>query len=174
MLLNGSPSAGKTTLATAIQNVADVPLFHRSLDHILAGYPLRFRREDPTAFEQVMRGYVHALAAFVHVGCDVVAEAVIVPERLSLYRKALSDVPVILVGVRCRLEVAQARERARTDRSQLDLAVPWFESVHQIPYDEEIDTSDDPPLEPIARRLAALFRDPPEPRVFAQILSTAT
>lgn len=169
MLLNGSPSAGKTTLATAVQRFAETPLFHRSLEDLLAGYPARFRREDPALFERVMTGYVHALAALVRAGCDVVAEAVIIPERLELYHEALKDVPVLLIGVRCSLEVAQERERARTDRSPLDLDVPWFESVHHIPYDVEVDTSSDPPLDPIAARLVALFQHPPGTRAFSQI-----
>lgn len=169
MLLNGPPSAGKTTLAMAIQRVAEEPLFHRSLDDFLVGYPARFRREDPTLFERVMIAYVHALGTLVRAGCDVVAEAVIIPERVEIYRQALHDVPVVLVGVRCSLIVAQERERARTDRSPLDLDVPWFESVHHVRYDAEVDTSDDPPLDAVAANLAALFQHPPQARKFSEI-----
>ena len=157
MLLNGSPSAGKTTLAREIQRVAARPIFHRSLDDFLAGYPAERRRDDPSLFEKVVTVYVHTLAALARAGCDVVAEAVIIPERKRLYDAAFADVPVILVGVRCSLETAQRRESRRTDRTPLDLEVPWFDTVHHVAYDEEVDTSDDPPLEEIARRLAALF-----------------
>ena len=145
MLLNGSPSAGKSTLAAAVQRVADRPIFHRSLDHFLSGLPPDWREQDKSLFERVMTGYVHSLAALVRAGCDVVAEAVIIPERLALYRGALADVPVLLVGVHCTLPVAKAREEARTDRTHLELDVPWFETVHDIPYDAEVDTTDDPP-----------------------------
>src|SRR5581483_11323773 len=117
MLLNGSPSAGKTTLAKAVQEAAPVPLFHRSLDDFLAGYLLRFREQDDgTLFSRAMSGYLGSLAERVRAENDVIAEAVIIPERVALYTDVFQNVPVLLVGVRCTLEVAQDRERARTDR----------------------------------------------------------
>jgi chloramphenicol 3-O phosphotransferase len=170
MLLNGSPSAGKSTLASAIQALATRPLFHRSLDHFLAGYPTTWRERDATLFENVMRGYVHSLAALVKAGCDVVAEAVIIPERVALYREALRDVPVLLVGVRCDLPVAVTRERARVDRPQLD--VPWFETVHTLAYDAEVDTSADTPPADLARPLLDLFERPPRRRAFDRLSAT--
>jgi chloramphenicol 3-O phosphotransferase len=168
MLLNGAPSAGKTTLAKAMQDAAPTPLYHRSLDDFLAGYPLRFRAsDDGTLFERLMIGYVHALAELAAAGNDVVAEAVIIPGRLSLYRAAFRDVPVLLVGVRCTLAVAQERERARTDRVHpIDLDVPWFGTVHELPYDLEVDTSDGSTAEETALTLLALFADPPAQRAF--------
>jgi chloramphenicol 3-O phosphotransferase len=169
MLLNGSPSAGKSTLATAVQEVADKPIFHRSLDHFLDGYQPRWPREEHALFQKVMTGYVYSLAALVRAGCDVVAEAVIIPERLSLYRAALAEVPVLLVGVRCSLDVAKAREEARTDRTPLELDVPWFETVHHVPYDVEVDTTDDPSPEVVAAQLVQLFDTPPGDRAFTRL-----
>lgn len=169
MLLNGPPSAGKSTLAEAVQRVAERPIFHRSLDHFLSGLPPDWREQDRSLFENVMTGYVHSLAALVRAGCDVVAEAVIIPERLDLYRAALADVPVLLVGVRCTLPVAKAREEARTDRTHLELDVPWFETVHQLAYDVEVDTTNDPPPEMLAAQIVHLFDSPPQPRAFAQL-----
>ena len=169
MLLNGSPSAGKSTLAAAVQRVAERPIFHRSLDHFLSGLPSDWRERDRSLFEKVMTGYVYSLAALVGAGCDVVAEAVIIPERLALYRAALADVPVLLVGVRCALPVAKAREEARTDRTHLELDVPWFETVHHVPYDAEVDTTEDPLPELLAAQIAHLFETPPQTRAFARL-----
>jgi chloramphenicol 3-O-phosphotransferase len=150
-----------------------MPLFHRSLDDFLAGYLPRFRKEDDgTLFNRVMSGYLGSLAQLAAAENDVVAEAVIIPERLSLYREALFDVPVLLVGVRCTLEAAQQRERARTDRQPLDLDVPWFETVHHIPYDFEVDTTDGLAVEEAAATLAALFADPPVTRAFDALRQT--
>lgn len=169
MLLNGSPSAGKTTLASAIQEAADWPIFHRSLDHFLAGYSRHSRKVDRSLFEKVLTGYVHSLAALVRAGCDVVAEAVIIPERLGLYTDALKEVPVLLVGVRCSLETAVARELARTERTPVELDVPWFESVHHVPYDAEVDTTDNPSPDALASALLHLYASPPEPRAFSRL-----
>ncbi len=170
MLLNGSPSAGKSTLALAIQKSAPRPIFYRSLDHFLAGYSSQWRATDHSLFEKVMRGYVQSLAALVRTGSDVVAEAVIIPERVPLYFEALRDTPVLLVGVRCDLATAAARELTRTDRPQLELDVPWFETVHAIPYDAEVDTTADPPIGQLAAQLVDLFENPPEQRAFARLL----
>ena len=169
MLLNGSPSAGKSTVAAAVQDVADRPIFHRSLDHFLDGYETGWRSQDRSLFDKVMTGYVYSLASLVRAGCDVVAEAVIIPERLALYRAAFADVPVLLVGVHCFLEVAKAREEARTDRTPLELDVPWFETVHHVPYDAEVDTTDDPPPETVAAQIVHLFDTPPQVRAFARL-----
>ncbi len=169
MLLNGSPSAGKSTLAAAVQDVAERPVFHRSLDHFLDGYQPRWRSREYALFDKVMTGYIHSLSSLVQAGCDVVAEAVIIPERLALYRAALADVPVLLVGVRCSLDVAKAREEARTDRTPLELDVPWFDTVHHVAYDTEVDTTDDPPPETLAAQIVHLFDTPPQVRAFARL-----
>lgn len=169
MLLNGSPSAGKSTLAAAVQDAADRPIFHRSLDHFLDGYQPRWRTGEYALSDKVMTGYVYSLASLVRAGCDVVAEAVIIPERLALYRTALADVPVLLVGVRCSLDVARAREEARTDRASLELDVPWFETVHHVPYDAEVDTTTDPYPETLAAQIVHLFDKPPQSRAFARL-----
>ena len=99
----------------------------------------------------------------------MVAEAVIIPERLDLYRAALADVPVLLVGVRCTLPVAKAHEEARTDRTHLELDVPWFETVHQVAYDVEVDTTADPPPELLATQIVHLFDTRPQPRAFERL-----
>jgi chloramphenicol 3-O phosphotransferase len=161
--------AGKSTLSAAVQRVAERPIFYRSLDHFLSGLPSDWRERDRSLFEKVMTGYVHSLAALVHAGCDVVAEAVMIPERLDLYRTALADVPVLLIGVRCALPVAKAREGARTDRTHLELDVPWFETVHHVSYYAEVDTTDDPPPERLATQIVHLFETPPQPRAFLRL-----
>ncbi len=117
----------------------------------------------------MMIGYVHSLAQLAVAGNDVVAEAVIIPERRQLYRDALAGVPVLLVGVRCTLRVAQERERARTDRGPLDLDVPWFETVHQLPYDLEVDMTDESRIEAAASQVIDLVFHPPAERAFDRL-----
>jgi chloramphenicol 3-O phosphotransferase len=116
-----------------------------------------------------MTGHVYSLAALVRAGCDVVSEALIIPERLPLYRDALRDIPVLLVGVRCSLDVAAARERARTDRTPEELDALWFDTIHQLSYDAEVDTSANPPVEALALRLLRLYASPPESRAFSKL-----
>jgi chloramphenicol 3-O phosphotransferase len=92
-------------------------------------------------FQQLMTAYLQSLRAMADNGIDVVAEAVIIPERVELYRETFDGITLLLVGVRCPLEVAKEREAARTDRTQIELDHPWWFSVHDHEYDLEVDTS---------------------------------
>jgi chloramphenicol 3-O phosphotransferase len=80
-------------------------------------------------------------------GHHVISESVILPTNLKTYLDAFDGLSVLLVGVRCPLELAERRERARApaERHQgqpIDLRVPEFELVHSHgPYDVEVDTS---------------------------------
>ena len=86
-------------------------------------------------------------------GHDVITEAVILPNTIDGYLGALVGIPVMLVGVRCPLEIAQRREHERTDRlgGPVDLAVPDFDAVHEgVLYDVDFDTSVISPLQAVA------------------------
>ena len=144
MLLNGAPSCGKTTLARSLVTSIDRPWFHRSLDDFRAGYADKFWRSDNgRLFERVMHGYLGSLRAMAEAGNDVIAEAVITPDRRGAYAEAFADLPVSIVAVRCPLAIAQQRERARTDRLRGPIELPpdLFEAVYDIEHDYEIDTS---------------------------------
>ncbi|MBO0728908.1 MAG: AAA family ATPase [Acidimicrobiaceae bacterium] len=160
VLLNGAPSSGKTTLARALQRALDTPWFHLSLDVFRAGYPDdRWLRDDGTLFEQVMVGYLGALRQLAESGIDLLAEAVITPDRQTLYAKTFQDLPVLLVGVHCSHTEAIRRERERFDRLSGPLELPWeaFAAVHAgMSYDLEVDTSTTS-AESLARRLATEF-----------------
>ena len=83
-------------------------------------------------------------------GNDVLAEAVITPKRQHLYTSTFDEIPIILIGVKCPLEIAMQRERARTDRRHgpIDLPADDYEAVHVgLSYDFEVDTSVDTPEE---------------------------
>jgi chloramphenicol 3-O phosphotransferase len=165
LLLNGSPSAGKTTLTKAVQERAPMPLFHRSLDDFFDGYPPE-RRSG--LFERVVTGYLGALRAMVLAGNNVVAEAVMIPERVGLYFDTFAGLDVLLVGVRCPLGICQQREAVR-DRlgGPLDLDVEWFRTVHEVPYDLEVDMSSEDSLEAAAEQVIELLQAPPRVRAFA-------
>ena len=145
VLLNGPPSSGKTTLALALQAALPDPYFHRSLDDFRAGYSTaRWTSDDGTLFERVMVGYLGAVRAMAVAGNNIIAEAVITPARRRLYIANFDHLAVTLVGVRCPLELAIARERQRTDRLRGPVELPpdAYAAIHSHgSYDIDVDTS---------------------------------
>lgn len=155
ILLNGAPSAGKTTLAGALQETLEPPHWHRSLDDFRRGYLDRhwdaarghWSSSGRPLFRKLVEGYLGSLRAMTEAGHHVISESVILPDNLATYLDSFAGCRVVLVGVRCSLEVAEQRERQRapTDRYRgepIDLRVPEFDLVHSHgAYDIEVDTS---------------------------------
>lgn len=146
ILLNGASSAGKSTIAAAIQEAADRPFLRFSLDFYFFGAVLPRRGEG--AFEwQSMRqrlvsGYYPALAAFANAGNDLVVDHIF--ETKSGYDEmmaALAGLDVFLVGVHCPVEELERRERERGDRPLGD-AGHDLKTVHTFcTYDLEVDST---------------------------------
>lgn len=159
ILLNGAPSAGKTTLARAVHEAVDTPMFYLSLDEFRGGIraPLWSGDGVPGLFRRVMRAYLKTLAAVAEQGLPVVSEAVITPDVTEFYAPLFERFDVTLVGVRCPLTVNQERESRRTDRRNgpIDLDVAEFTLVHEHDYALEVDTSVETTSTSLDRILAA-------------------
>jgi len=173
VLLNGTPSSGKTTLAKALQEVLDPPHWYRSLDDFIKGYlPKHWdsargpwsEAHRRVLFMNVLHGYLRSLRAMAQVGHPIISESVILPLTRDLYLDSLADLEVYLFGVRCPLAVAQERERARRDRQQgvpIELDVPEFDLAHSHgPYDAEVDTSKMSVAQCVSTLTSALERPP--------------
>ena len=90
------------------------------------------------------------------------------PEYLLDYARALKDVPTWMIGVRCSLDVVNAREKQRSGRFP-GTATSHFEAVHAhgAGYDLEVDTSASLPRL-CAELIVARLQSPPE--VLARVL----
>jgi chloramphenicol 3-O phosphotransferase len=145
ILLNGSPSAGKTTIARALWAELEPPHWYRSIDDFREGYLVRHWDEGPRPkWDDLVSGFVRSVAEMAWAGHHVITESVILPRWVDTYLDAFDGLTVVLVGVRCPLGVAQERERRRTDRrgGPIDLAVPDFDALHRdVSYDVDFDTS---------------------------------
>lgn len=144
IFLNRIPNAGKTTLADGVQGTLEEPYSHLSLDDFLRGYD----DHHPVAsmdqlFPKVIHGYLRSLRQLALGGTNIVAEAVITPDRLQLYLDLFRDLPILLVGLHIPVEEARRRERERTDRHQpYDVTTEHLEMVHAHGfYDLELDMS---------------------------------
>ena len=160
IILNGVGSAGKTSIAKALQEIAATPFLHVSMDTFCDMLPsalwdhpdgFRFERieEDgkpATAIHtgpvgaRLMDGMRHAVAALAACGNDLIVDDVMLGNEQAEYRRLLAPFFVHWVAVRASLDVLEARERARGDR-MTGLARWQFPRVHAgKTYDLEIDT----------------------------------
>ena len=197
VLLNGSSSAGKTTLAHALQDVMEDAWQHVALDQFRDGMPGRYRginAPDGSSGEQglnvvpvhrrgelvteirfggmghrMLRGMHRAVAAFASAGNNVVLDDILFePKMLDDYLDALRDHWVLFVGVRCPLSVVTARENVRMGRFP-GTAFSHFDEVHVHGcYDLEVDTDALPPRE-CALQIHARIRSGVPPQAFARL-----
>jgi chloramphenicol 3-O phosphotransferase len=165
ILLNGTVSAGKTSLARGVQHVMEEPYLHLGADflgamcapryaggtHAAEGFawvPVEGAEPPMTALvagpygHQIVEGLHEAIAALARSGHNVVVDHILRERRwLRHCLEAWKNLPVLFVGVRCPLAIAEERERERGNRV-LGVARWEFDRVHTYGhYDLEIDTS---------------------------------
>jgi len=167
VLLNGVGSAGKGSIAKALQRITAAPFLHVEMDAFLAMLPERcIDHPDGIAFEPVteggknlvkirtgpvadrtFRGMRHAIAAMAAVGNDLIVDDVITRGQMADYETLLAGFTLHRVGVFASLDVLEARERARGDR-MIGLARWQFDRVHRgVTYDLELDTGAATPMQ---------------------------
>ncbi|MEQ9505994.1 MAG: AAA family ATPase [Hyphomonas sp.] len=160
ILLNGPGSAGKTSLAKALQRLTANPFLHVSMDTFLEMQPPRHDNHPDTfhwttmdeggrprtAFRTgpkgaaLMRGFRQSVASLAAEGWNVIADDVAVASDVDDYRTRLKSFAFAAVKVHAPLEVLEAREIARGDRMH-GLARDQWQRIHAgIDYDFEVDT----------------------------------
>lgn len=118
ILLSGHSSAGKTTLARALQDTFPEPWMIVEAERICVGYPLH--RPEFVGIEldrQLREGCVRCALAFLDSGFSVVLEQGLWdPWATDMARRLLGTRHFFVVSVTCSPEVADSREAARLDR----------------------------------------------------------
>jgi chloramphenicol 3-O phosphotransferase len=154
IVLNGTASSGKSSVAFALQEVMPEPYLEIGLDRFLGALPRRYFERplwDDVLGRWTKAGSVglqlvaamhRSLATIAAGGMNVVADHVLVSSEWAAdLASAMNDVRAYLVGVRCDLETVVARERDRGDRT-LGEAELQYPLVHRHgPYDVEVDTA---------------------------------
>lgn len=145
IFLNGTSSAGKTSISRALQATLGAPFLAFSADlrkPMLPPYREGSDWDVNAVRDRLRHGYYACLAAFLATGNSVIADQAIErSEWLVLLSETLSETRTYLVGVRCPLAIVEERERERGDRA-LGLAREHFDAVHHLGiYDVEVDTS---------------------------------
>jgi chloramphenicol 3-O phosphotransferase len=161
ILLNGVGSAGKSSIAKALQAIAAEPFLHVAMDAFLEMMPARcWDHPDGIVFEtvqqdgkpsvvircgpvaeRIMRGMRRSIAAMAREGNNLIVDDVLIENEMADYAALLSGVDFRTVGVFAPLDVLETRERDRGDRL-IGLARWQFDRVHRGKrYDLEIDSS---------------------------------
>ncbi len=139
ILLNGTSSSGKTSIALELQKILDEPYFLLSLDEFVKKINLN---GDDAEFSNLIFAFHNIILTLSASGINVIVDHVLETEELkSHFLKLMSDIPVKYIGVNCKLNVIEDREKMRGDR-KLGLAKTQYLTIHKgIKYDLEIDTS---------------------------------
>jgi chloramphenicol 3-O phosphotransferase len=161
ILLNGVSSAGKSTLARQIQELASKAFLHVQMDAFLSMMPPRYANHpDAFAFvkegstntpemavfsgeygKSLMRGMRRSILALASQGLNIVVDDVMLDNDIEDYRSLFAHFDFFAVKVDCDLADAQAREKARGDRG-LGLARWQYSRVHErVSYDFVVNTS---------------------------------
>jgi chloramphenicol 3-O phosphotransferase len=162
IFLNGTSSAGKGSIATALLGMLPAPYVHVGFDTFIAierhpayfgdeGFRLIDRGEDADERYAMQIGplgaryfaWMHrSIANLAAIGHNVIVDEVLwSPTWLREYSALFDGYTALFVGVLCPLAVTEARERARGDR-MIGLARSQFPYVHTHgAYDLTVDTS---------------------------------
>ncbi|MHA7818077.1 MAG: chloramphenicol phosphotransferase CPT family protein [Erythrobacter sp.] len=161
IILNGPSSAGKSTLARALQDISEADWLHVSMDDFMAMLPDGSERDprwfvveggsDPAGFplvsitngplgEQLLSAMRSFVAEAAVRGLDIVVDEVATAAEIADYRSRLGAHALTVVKIDAGLEVLERREMARGNR-MIGLARRQSATLHEgVAYDLEIDT----------------------------------
>ena len=155
IVLHGTTSAGKSSIANALQATALVPAFHISLDAFVTmsnRCDMRSDSERDQAYAMHCENLRSTLARVAQRQFDIVLDLVLRDlEELDACLQILRGRPTCLVRVWAPLDVLEQRERSRDDRAHGMAREQIDHPAYRRPYDLEIDTSTCTPQEGAAQ-----------------------
>ncbi|MFC1522893.1 chloramphenicol phosphotransferase CPT family protein [Elusimicrobiota bacterium] len=144
IVLNGTSSSGKSSIASELQKVLREPYLVFSIDNFLHTFPLADKRFNiANTILPMLRGFYRSAMAYVSEGNNVIVDAVFQdgPHDFKYVQKIFDGAKASFIGVRCNLDELKKRENQRTDRNA-GMAEFQFPRVHQgVEYDFEVDTT---------------------------------
>jgi len=143
IFLNGTSSAGKSTLAKALRTALPEPFCYYASDQLAeAGFrTTRQKRRDERA--RFFDGFHRSIAGFAEAGNDLIVEHIV--EEAAWWeqlRQLLGHLDTFWVGVHAPLAELERRERERGNRS-IGEAAYHLKTHGYCDYDVEVDTSGD-------------------------------
>jgi chloramphenicol 3-O phosphotransferase len=160
ILISGTSSSGKSSLAKGLQKSLAEPFLHLQLDSYIEMLP---RTDDWEMFQRMIRGLNRSVAVMSEEGNNLIVDHVLVDNAwLIQLLDLLQERYVLFVGLHCPLDELERRERERDARRQ-GFARQQFERIHQGKvYDLELDTSVLSPEECVRQVVESYVGKPPE------------
>jgi chloramphenicol 3-O phosphotransferase len=156
VILNGGSSSGKSGIVRCLQAVLPEPWLAFGCDSFVDAMPARMRAAEAgisfgadggvsvgAEFRALEAAWMDGIAAMARAGARIIIDDVFLggAESQRRWQKALGDLAVLWVGVRCEGAVAAGREVARGDRVH-GMAASQADVVHEgVRYDLEVDTT---------------------------------
>lgn len=144
ILLNGTSSSGKSSLAEALRKTLPEPYFLFGIDNFLEkSLPLGLNFDNEDDFQHVNTGisaFHEALGAMAaHIPFMVVDHVLHSKAWFNAVANALAGWPTYVVQVKASLKTIEERESARKDRKP-GTARAQYDIVYSLPYDLTVDT----------------------------------
>ena len=140
IILNGTSSAGKTSIAKELQARLDGVYLHFKMDVFWYMVPSDIEANSEN-FPKLKQAIIQSAEALAANGHNLIIDIVTMPEQLAMLRETLSDYDLHTIGVKSDLAVTERRELARGDR-KIGLARSQHADIHNgTVYDYEVDTS---------------------------------
>lgn len=151
IVLHGPTSAGKSSLARALQDSSKIPVFHISLDAFVEMSRRRDMRSDEELNQALRLHYLNLQSTLRRVAAShfeivldlVLRDTTTIDECIS----ALAPRRTYVVGVSCPLDVLEARERGRPDRSEGMARAQFGHPAYSRSYSIRLDTLTLPPFD---------------------------
>ncbi|MDX3337906.1 chloramphenicol phosphotransferase CPT [Streptomyces sp. ME02-6979.5a] len=156
IVLNGGSSSGKSGIVRCLQAELPTPWLAAAIDTFVDSLPASLRSAGEgiefaadggvtvgEEFRRLEAAWREGVAAMARAGANVIVDDVFLggPASQEGWRKALTGLNVLWVGVHCEGAVAEARGIARGDRPR-GMAAAQAETVHRgVTYDLEVDTT---------------------------------
>ena len=145
IVLHGPTSAGKSSIAKALQAGAPTPVFHISMDAFVCMSnrgDMRSDAERDLAYRLHCRNLRSTLRRVAQSPFDIVVDLVLRDEEeFAACLEALASRPTIVIGVKCPLEALEQRESLREDRGAGMAREQFGHPAYERAYSMQVDTS---------------------------------
>jgi chloramphenicol 3-O phosphotransferase len=172
ILIHGASSAGKSTLAVAVQEKIDIPLLHISFDLFIDGRILPMQRIRNGDFSwqairpQVIDGLHQTWRTLALAGNDLIIDHIVETEaEMNKLVHLLSDIDVFFVALYCSLAELERREIQRGNRRSGEAQADFYNVHNYTTYDLELD-SEQNSVEDNVNSLIGAWRERKRPNAF--------